>query len=85
MTTQVTTTETNNQQPKKKFRLKMPSALAIIVGVVVFVTLLSWVPHAAGKATEITVGDTTYAAGSLGAWQNWIIWNDNGAESLFSL
>ncbi len=82
MTTQVTTTETNIQQPKKKFKLKMPSALAIIIGVVVFVTMLSWIPHAAGKADAITVDGVTYAAGSLGAWQNWIIWNDNGGQAV---
>lgn len=60
----------------KKKKFKMPGALTIIMGVVIFVAILSWIPHGAGRATEITIGDITYGAGSLGAWQNWIIFND---------
>ncbi|BDU67779.1 MAG: hypothetical protein TYPL_4320 [Candidatus Tyloplasma litorale] len=73
MENEVKTLET--KQNKKKKKLKMPSALAIIVGVVIFAAVLTWIPHGAGDATEITIGDTVYQAGSLGAWQNWIIYN----------
>lgn len=71
--------ENNEQKPvqqKRKIKFKMPGALTIIIGVVLFVTVLSWFPHSGGKALEITLEDDThYAAGSLGAWQNWIIYN----------
>ncbi len=78
----------NNGQPvkKKRFKLKMPSALAIIIGVVIFATILTWIPHASGKATELldADGNIVYASGTLGAWQNWIIWNAVGTGD-FSL
>ncbi len=71
-----------NGQPvkKKRFKLKMPSALAIIIGVVVFAAILTWIPHASGKATELELidGSITYASGTLGAWQNWILCNYYG-------
>ncbi len=89
MNTEIQTTQSNNSVPqKKKFRIKMPSAMAIIIGIVVFVALLSLIPHGAGMATEITIGSgddaITYQAGSLGAWQNWIIYNELGETDKFS-
>lgn len=84
-TTEVKSTSSPNsgQMNKKKKKFKMPSALAIIIGVVIFATLVSWIPHAAGKATAINVDGHAYDAGSLGAWQNWIIWNALGDNETF--
>ncbi len=87
MTTNVQATgldENNNpvQQTKKK-KFKMPGALTIIIAVVFFVMFLSWIPHAGGgKAAEITIDGVVYKAGSLGAWQNYILWNAVGGSSI---
>ncbi len=79
MTTEIKTTKPSEQKEKKKFKFKMPGALMIIFIVIIFVALVSWIPHSHGDALEITIShdgeSITYQSGSLGAWQNWIIWN----------
>ncbi len=93
METNIQSTEsTNNQtQPKKKKIFKMPGALTIIIGVVIFMAMLSWIPHGGGKALDISLVDSAtgeefifYQAGSLGAWQNWIIFNGLLNEGLIT-
>ncbi len=70
MTTEIKTASPNNSVKKKK-KFKMPSAMAIIVGVVIFATLLTWIPHAAGQA--FAPEGSGWADGSLAAWQNYIL------------
>lgn len=63
---------TATQQPstdnkKKKRKLKMPSAIAIIIGVVVFMAILTWIPHGA------TTDDGVVLGGSLNEWQAYLL------------
>ncbi len=73
--TEVKSTQSAEQPKKKKFKLKMPSAMAIIIGVVIFAALISWIPHAAGN--QMTDIDTAmgWDPGSLAYWQNKIFQN----------
>lgn len=55
----------NNTKPKRKF--KMPSALSIIIGVVVFAAILTWIPH--GNSSK-------GISGTLDSWQQEIFWTN---------
>lgn len=93
MTTEINAIEkkdSNSQFEKKKKKFKMPGAIAIIVGVVIFVAILSWIPHASGKATALQLFNedgsvyASYESGSLGAWQNWILYNTLNTDIAFA-
>ncbi len=76
MTTIVKKDKEDNTKKKRKF--KMPSSLAIIVGVVLFVTVLTWIPHngfgMTDKINELHPGN--WQSGSLADWQNYIFWTN---------
>lgn len=81
--------ESNSKEKKnfKKNKFKMPGAITIIVGVVFFVMFLSWIPHSNGEDLEITItnfdGESiTYSSGSLGSWQNYIIWTSINGQKI---
>ncbi len=74
MTTNVKTTNNNEAGQKKRRKFKMPSSISIIIGVVVFATIITWIPHGNGDA--VAVNELGYQAGSLGAWQNYIFFQN---------
>ncbi len=74
MDTSVKSKDASNETKKKnKSKFRMPSALTIIIGVVFFVTILTWNTQAANKA--YSPEGNGWADGSLAAWQNQILFD----------
>ncbi len=75
MTTKI---KNRKEKPRRKFRFKMPTSLAIIVGVVIFVTILTWIPHNGFGLTNDMANAHTgdWQSGSLADWQNYIFWDN---------
>ncbi|NQX83087.1 MAG: hypothetical protein HRS50_00010 [Mycoplasmataceae bacterium] len=81
MTTQNVKKTNNKNEKKRRFKFpKLPSALTIIIGVVVFAAILTWIPHG-------STPDGTTIDGSLASWNEWILNNaiKSGGTFVFTI